>query len=104
VVAASSADDQKVILEQLNKIGPNTEQLEAFRSVFRSYYQDRNDASRRVLRTGGDVAIKMRMKLDRITEKSINSMSPVLTVEQMKQYQELLNIANEQFMASAGLN
>ncbi|HIG38927.1 MAG: hypothetical protein ABGY96_02635 [bacterium] len=97
-------DPNQEILKQLNEIAPNAEQLDAFKEVFREYYRQRNDASRRILRTGGDVAIKMEMKLSQITAESIESMSAVITAEQLEKYEVLLGMLNQQFLASSGLN
>ena len=102
--ASAPGDPQKEILDQVNKVAPTAEQLDDFRDIFREYYRQRNDASRRILRTGGDVAIKVEMKLRKITEESIKSMSVVLTDKQLDNYRELLRIANVQFLESAGLN
>jgi len=104
LAASPLSDPNQEILKQINRIAPNDEQLDGFKEVFREYYRQRNDASRRILRTGGDVAIKMEMKLSQITEESIESMSEVITAEQLEKYKELLHMANEQFLSSSGLN
>lgn len=102
--ASAPGDPQKEILDQVNKVAPTAEQLDDFRDIFREYYRQRNDASRLILRFGGDVAIKVEMKLRKITEESIKSISVVLTDKQLDNYRELLRIANVQFLESAGLN
>ena len=102
--ASAPGDPQKEILDQVNKVAPTAEQLDDFRDIFREYYRQRNDASRLILSFGGDVAIKVEMKLRKITEESIKSISVVLTDKQLDNYRELLRIANVQFLESAGLN
>ena len=84
--ASPPNDPNQDILKQINEIAPNAEQLDGFKEVFRDYNRQRDDASRRILRTGGDVAIKMEMKLSQITEESIESMSAVITAEQLEKY------------------
>lgn len=102
--AFAAGDPNKEIMDQVNKVAPTEEQLEEFRRVFKEYYRQRKDASRRAMRNGGDVAVKVTMKLDKISVNSIESMSKVLTEEQLEEYKVLLAIANGHFLASAGLD
>ena len=104
--AASPGDEdpyEKMVLEQIKKISPTTEQIEPFRQVFRDYYGERNGSTRRVARSGGDLAIRVRRDLNRVGRNSVEDMSVVLDPEQLKLYEELVRIGNEQYLANSGL-
>ncbi|HJP50173.1 MAG: hypothetical protein QGH99_07765 [Pseudomonadales bacterium] len=94
---------QALLRQQIQKINLTEEQADKFRARFRDYVEDRNGATRRVSRSGGDLGVRVRRDLKRTARKAVNSISSVLTAEQLEHYEELLKIANEQYMFNAGL-
>ncbi len=94
---------QQLLLAQIQLIAPTAEQTESFRTIMREYFKMRNGATRRISRQGGDIDVKVTRELRRCGRESMEAMSKVLTPEQLAQYEKLVEIGNEQYMANAGL-
>ncbi len=104
--AADSRDQdpyQLKVLKKIDHIQPTSEQMEAFRANLREYYSERNGSVRRVARSGGDLPIRVRRDLARVARQSVKSMSEVLNDQQLEHYEELVQIANEQYIFKSGL-
>ncbi len=94
---------QAVILQQIRKIAATAEQMEPFRAELRNYFKIRNGSTRRISRQGGDIAIKVSRDLRRCAKKSVEAMSKVLTPDQLKLYEELVELGNKQYLTNSGL-
>jgi hypothetical protein len=94
---------QQMLLDQIRLIAPTAEQTEPFRKLLREYFKMRNGATRRISRQGGDIDVKVSRELRRCGRESVEAMSEVLTPRQLEQYERLVEIGNEQYMAKAGL-
>ena len=93
---------QRKVIIQLNKINPTADQLGEFQKRLKAYYQKRNKATRRVS-SGGDLAVTVRRELRKVKESSLEDMAGLLTENQMQHYEDLLDMANKQYLYHAGL-
>lgn len=99
--ASLDREAQKVF----RKIGIGPEQTEPFAQVYEQFLSYRASQIRRVLngRVGEEVPVVAKKKARRAAKKSVKQMRAILTEQQLKYYEEFLELDNRIFLRNAGL-
>ncbi len=108
VVCAEIAHADKLAQEvnsAFRKIGVGPEQIEPYTQLYEKFLLDRNMQVRRVMnnRMGEQLTVLARKRSARAARKSVKQMRVVLTDDQLKYYEEYLELANKLFIREAGL-
>ena len=99
--AEKSYEDRMRLQLELAAVTPA--QYDAFREVLRDYHQARDGATRRVSRQGGDIPTRVARDLRRLASRTLKDLGEILDPEQLEHIESYLELANEQYMAQAGL-
>ncbi len=88
-----------------SKIGIGPEQIDRYTQLYDDFLRARNQAVRRVLNSnsGESVPVLVRKRVGRVAKKSVKQMSDVLTEQQLKYYEQYLELANKLFLRESGL-
>ena len=104
-IPAAADNLQKEAAKVFRKIGIGPEQSESYAQLYEVFLKNRNMQVRRVLntRSGEEVPVMARKRVRRAAKKSVKQMHAVLTEQQIKYYEEYLELANQIFLRDAGL-
>ena len=101
-VAAESLDRRTQ--KAFSRIGIGPDQAEQYSEIFEQFLKKRNSYVRRVLnRQSEGTPVKARKAANRAAKWSVKEMRKVLDEDQMKYYEEYVELANRVFVRDAGL-
>ena len=104
-IPAAADNLQQEAAKVFRKIGIGPEQSEGYTRLYEQFLRNRNMQVRRVLnsRSGEEVPVMARKRVRRAASKSVKQMRAVLTEQQIRYYEEYLELANKIFLREAGL-
>ena len=102
---ARSGSDAYDARRVFRKIGIGPDQSEAYSELYEKFVSNRDMQMRRVLntRSGEEVPVMAKKRARRAAKKSVKEMRAVLSDDQLKYYEEYLELNNKIYLREAGL-